>query len=169
MKKILILSSIIATLFFSGCASSTNGQVEPGSFKFEKVGDSETIYNATYSEKGKKENIYFLVGKTIKDIKKEALKRGYNYFQIVSPKVISNFDGFPITNEKDLGYFLNPQMSMPYDKLNLLETRKTLMDNQNSQSAVNVPLTIFQDTEFKLVVRLVKEPMEDEIVWNANK
>lgn len=169
MKKILISSSIIATLFFTGCASSLNNQTGSESFKFEKVGESETIYNAIYLKKGKQENIYFLVSDTIKDIKKQTRKKGYRYFQIVSPKVISNFDGFPITNEKDLGYFLNPQMSMPYDKLNFLETKKTLMDNQNSQSAVNKPFTIFQDTKFELIVRLVKEPMENEIVWDANK
>lgn len=171
MKKILISTSILATIFFSGCATSQSNQTTKSktSFNFKKVNDSETIYKASYTEQGKVHNVYFLVKATIQNIKREARKKGYNYFQIVSPKSISNWDGFPLTNEKALASFLNPQMSMPTKGLNFLETRKTLMDNQNSQNAVNVPLTVFQDTKFDLVVRLVKEPNFEDIVWNVNR
>lgn len=171
MKRILISTSILASLIFIGCATSQSNQVSKPktSFNFKKVANSETIYKASYTERGKVHNVYFLVKATIQNIKKEAKVRGYNYFQIVSPKAISNFDGFPIVNEKALASFLNPQMTVPLEKINFLETRKTLMDNQNSQSAVNVPLTVFQDTKFDLVVRLVKEPSFEDIVWNVNR
>ncbi|RXJ98949.1 hypothetical protein CRV02_12930 [Arcobacter sp. CECT 8989] len=171
MKKILISTSILASLIFTGCATSQSNNTAKSkkSFNFKKVANSETIYKASYTEQGKVHNVYFLVKATMQNIKKEARKKGYNYFQIVSPKAISNFDGFPLTDEKALASFLNPQMSMPTKGLNFLETRKTLMDNQNSQNTVNVPLTIFQDTKFDLVVRLVKEPKFDDIVWNVNK
>ena len=101
-------------------------------------------------------------------ISKEVKKRGYEYFQIVSPKQISNLDGFPINNKEDLASFLNPQISMATHELNFIETNKTLMDNQNSQNVVNLPFTFFGTTELELVIRMVKEPEYNEIVWNVN-
>lgn len=170
MKKILILTSIVVTLIFSGCAQIIPNKPTPKTtFKFVKVHNSETLYKATYTKGEKISFVYFFISGAIKNIITEVKKRGYNYFQIVSPKSISNLDGFPITNGKDLASFLNPQMTMPSEGLNFLETRKTLMDNNNSQSVVDIPLTIFQDTKLELVVRLVKEPLEDEIVWDVNK
>ena len=76
--------------------------------------------------------------------------------------------GAVLNNKADLATFLNPQFSMPTHNLNLLETRKTLMDNQNSQNVVDTPFTIFGTTEFELVIRMIKEPNYDEIVWNVN-
>lgn len=38
---------------------------------------------------------------------------------------------------------------MPTHTLNLLETRKTLMDNQNSQDVVDIPFLIFGTTELE--------------------
>lgn len=170
MKKLLIFMPFVITLIFTGCATSNVNQVKNNAdtFKFEKVDNSDTIYKASYVKKGKHKYVAFLVKNTMDKIKQEVKQKGYNYFQIVSPKSISNFDGFPITNTRDLMSFLSPQLSMPTHELNFLESRKTLMDNQNSQSAVNVPFTIFQDTRFDLVIRLVKEPSFDEIVWNVN-
>lgn len=170
MKKLIILLSLVITLLFTGCATSNVNQVKANldTFKFEKVDNSDTIYKASLVKKGKQRYIAFLVKDTMDKIKNEVKQKGYNHFQIVSPKSISNFDGFPITNTRDLMSFLSPQLFMPSHKLNFLESKKTLMDNQNSQTAVNVPFTVFQDTRFDLVIRLVKEPAFDDIVWNVN-
>lgn len=183
MKKILLSSSILATLFFTGCGSvnpdlptqsvdvknyNINVPYE-GKTTFENVQDSETILKVSHELKGKHgDNLYKVVVPAINKINEEVKKRGYEYFQIVSPKQISNLEGFPINNKADLATFLNPQFSMPTHTLNLLETRKTLMDNQNSQNVVDVPFLIFGTTEFELVIRMLKEPNYDEIVWNVN-
>jgi hypothetical protein len=49
------------------------------------------------------------------------------------------------------------------------ESRATLMDNQGDQNVVKLPFTIFGDTEFNFIVRMVKEPMVHEIVWDVEK
>ena len=85
-----------------------------------------------------------------------------------TPKQISNLEGFPINNKNDLSSFLNPQVSMPTHEMNILETGKTLIDSQESQSVVDVPFLIFGTTELELIIRMVKEPNYDEIVWNVN-
>jgi len=61
----------------------------------------------------------------------------------VSERIVSNFDAFPITNSKYLTSFINLQMLMPSEELSFLGIRKTLMDNNNSQSVVYIPLNIF--------------------------
>lgn len=183
MKKILLSSSILATLFFTGCGSvnpdlpTQNVDVKvyninlpyDGETIFSNVEDSETIIKVSHKLKGKhSDNVYKVIVPAMNKINEEVKKRGYEYFQIVSPKQISNLEGFPINNKADLATFLNPQFSMPTHNLNLLETRKTLMDNQNSQNVVDTPFTIFGTTEFELVIRMIKEPNYDEIVWNVN-
>ena len=57
---------------------------------------------------------------------------------------------------------------MATHELNFIETNKTLMDNQNSQNVVNLPFTFFGTTELELVIRMVKEPEYNEIVWHVN-
>ena len=57
---------------------------------------------------------------------------------------------------------------MPKHTLNLLETRRTLIDSQESQDVVDVPFLIFGTTELELIIRMIKEPNYDEIVWNVN-
>lgn len=168
MKNLLILTSLVITIFLSGCTSVKNAPDKiRNTFTFTPIDNSDTLYKANRTIEGKLRAVYPMVYQTMEAIKVEAKKRGYDYFQIVSPKSISNFDGFPINNTMDLMTYLNPNKSMPRHKLNFLESKKTLMDNENSQTAVNVPFTIFEDTTFDLVIRLVKEPMEDEIVWNV--
>lgn len=168
MKKLLILTSLTIMLFLSGCTSPNNASNQiRNTFTFTKIDNSDTLYKANRIIEGKLGAVYPIVKQTMESIKEEVKKRGYNYFQIVSPKSISNFDGFPINNTVDLMAFLNPQISMPRNKLGFLESKRTLIDNQKSQTAVDVPLTVWGDTTFKLIVRLVKEPMEDEIVWNV--
>ncbi|WP_151952018.1 hypothetical protein [Aliarcobacter butzleri] len=183
MKKILFISSILTTFIFTGC-----GTVNPnlptqavdvkksdvnipydGETVFENVENSETLIKVTHkSSGGYKYNIHRVIVPAMDKISKEVKKRGYEYFQIVSPKQISNLDGFPINNKEDLASFLNPQISMATHELNFLETNKTLMDNQNSQNVVNLPFTYFGTTELELVIRMVKEPEYNEIVWNVN-
>ena len=182
MKKIFISTSILAILFFTGCGS-TNSNVEApltnvkqqnylspkdGETTFENIKDSDTLIKVSNKLKGKNDAAYLSIVPTINRINDEVKKRGYEYYQIVSPKQISNLEGFPINNKNDLSAFLNPQMSMPNHTLNLFETRKTLMDNQNSQNVVDVPFLIFGTTELELVIRMIKEPNYDEIVWNVN-
>ena len=172
MRNILLISTI-TILLFTGCGLKNPQELkrEPSVFTFEKVGDSNTIFKATFIKKGKHNSTmnYFIVKDVIKNIKSESKRRNYEYFQIVYPKSISNFDGFPINKEKDLAAFIAPAMSNNTSKTAFLESKKTLMDNQNSQNIVQEPLTIFQNTKVEIIVRLVKEPMEDEIVWNVNK
>jgi hypothetical protein len=133
------------------------------------IENSETLIKVTHkSSGGYKYNIHRVIVPAMDKISKEVKKRGYEYFQIVSPKQISNLDGFPINNKEDLASFLNPQISMATHELNFLETNKTLMDNQNSQNVVNLPFTYFGTTKLELVIRMVKEPEYNEIVWNVN-
>lgn len=184
MKKILLSSSILAAFLFTGCGSVNPNlpgqQVDVkkydinvpynGVTTFEKVSNSETLLKISHKLKGKyANNVYKVVIPTMNKINEEVKKRGYEYFQIVSPKQISNIEGFPINNKADLATFLNPQFSMPSHTLNLLETGKTLMDNQNSQDVVDSPFLIFGTTELDLIIRMVKEPNYDEIVWNVSR
>ena len=182
MKKILLSTSILATLIFTGCGS-TNSNVDvpltdvkqqnypspkDGETTFENIKDSDTLIKVSNKLKGKHQAAYLSIVPTINNINVEVKKRGYEYYQIVSPKQISNLEGFPINNKDDLSAFLNPQVSMPTHTLNLLETRKTLIDSQESQDVVDVPFLIFGTTELELIVRMIKESNYDEIVWNVN-
>ena len=183
MKKILLSSSILATFIFTGCGSvSPNLPTQQMDVKkyhinvpyngvttFENVSNSETLVKVSHKLKGKHaHNVYKVVIPAMNKVNEEVKKRGYKFFQIVSPKQISNLEGFPINNKADLATFLNPQFSMPRHTLNFLETGKTLMDNQNSQNVVDVPFLIFGTTELDLIIRMIKEPNYDEIVWNVN-
>jgi hypothetical protein len=183
MKKILLSSSILATFIFTGCGSVNpnlpSQQVDVKKYDInlpytgetisKNVQDSETLIKVSHKLKGKhKDNLYKVIVPAIDKINEEVKKRGYEYFQIVSPKQISNLEGFSINNKADLATFLNPQFSMPRHTLNLLETKRTLMDNQESQNVVDVPFLIFGTTELELVIRMIKEPSYDEIVWNVN-
>lgn len=182
MTKIISITSILATFIFTGC-SSTNTNLEipvtnvkqqeypspkDGETTFENIKDSDTLIKVSNKLKGKHEAAYLTIIPTVNKINEEVKKRGYEYFQIVSPKQISNLEGFPINNKHDLSSFLNPQVSMPTHEMNILETRKTLIDSQESQSVVDVPFLIFGTTELELIIRMVKEPNYDEIVWNVN-
>lgn len=183
MKKILLSSSILAAFLFTGCGSvnpdlpmqSVDVKVydiavpSSGETIFENVPDSETLVKVSHKLKGKhNDSLFKVVAPAMKNINEEVKKRGYEYFQIVFPKQISNLEGFPINNKADLTTFLNPQYSMPRHTLNILETSRTLMDNQESQNVVDVPFLIFGTTEFELIIRMIKEPNYDEIVWNVN-
>lgn len=182
MKKILIGSSIALSLILTGCGStnpnlpSQEADVKKfdinvpysGETIFDNVENSETLIKVSHKLKGKHTSVYKIVVPAINKLNEEVKKRGYEYYQIVSPKQISNLEGFPINNKADLAGFLNPAYTMPRHTLNFLETKKTLMDNQNSQNVVDVPFLIFGTTEFNFVVRLVKEPSYDDIVWNVN-
>lgn len=167
-KLILILTTVVATLILTGCASKYTNQTiaeEDKSFTFESIKGSETLFNASFTQDGKQINPYFVASNTMREIEQQAKKRGYKYFQIVAPKKISNLNGFPITNAKDLASYINPQLTMPTEELGFFEGAKTLMDNNESQNIVDVPFTIFQDTTFDLTIRLIKEPTIEEIVW----
>jgi len=181
MIKILS-SSVLVALILTGCGSVNpnlpTNKVEvkeyninipySGNTTFENIPNSETLLKVSHKLDGKhKNNLHKVIVPTINKINEEVKNRGYEYFQIVSPKQISNIEGFPINNKADLTAFLNPQYSMPGHTLNFLEGGKTLMDNQNSQDVINVPFTIFGTTEFELIIRMIKEPSYDEIVWNV--
>jgi len=182
MKKILLSSSILATLIFTGCGSNNpnlpaqKADVKhfdisvpyAGVTKFENIDNSDTLIKVSHELKGKHKATYKVVVPAINKLNEEVKKRGYDYYQIVSPKQISNLEGFPINNKHDLAAFLNPSFTMPKHKMNFLETGKTLMDNQESQDVVDIPFLVFGTTEFNIIVRLVKEPSYDEIVWNVN-
>jgi len=172
---------MLAVFMFTGCGSVDPSMPQSsvhvkkkaltiktkGQTIFSSVAGSETLFKASHKLKGKHRAVAKIVVPTINDINKEVLRRGYRYYQIVSPTQINNLEGFPINNKNDLAAFLNPQTSMPRHELSMLETGATLMDNQKSQSVVSVPFLIFGTTEFNLVVRLVKEPRVEEIVWDA--
>ena len=182
MNKLLLSASILITLIFTGCGSTSPNlptnkvNVEninldipyEGKTVFENVKDSDTLIKVSHKLEGKHKNYYKLIVPAINKVNEEVKKRGYEYFQIVSPKQISNLEGFPINNKADLVSFINPQFTMPTHELSLLETRKTLMNNQEDQDVVDVPFLIFGTTEFNFIVRMIKEPSYDEIVWNVN-
>jgi hypothetical protein len=148
MTKIISITSIIATILFTGC-SSTNTNLEipvtnvkqqeypspkNGETTFENIKESDTLIKVSYKLKGKHEAAYLTIIPTIDKVNQEVKKRGYEYFQIVSPKQISNLEGFPINNKNDLSSFLNPQVSMPTHEMNILETGKTLVRGSGSKS-----------------------------------
>lgn len=181
MKQFLyFITAILSIYLFSGCSSSKNVPFpkvnvnEPviqipndGETKFENIQDSSTLMKVSHKLKGKHQAASMLVIPAMQRTMAEVKKKGYKYFQIVSPMQISNLQGFPINNMHDLGNFLNPQTSMPTHELNLLETRRTLMDNQESQNVVDVPFLIFGTTEFNFLIRLIENPSYDEIVWTV--
>lgn len=96
MKKILLSSSILASLFFSGCGSvnpdlpTQNVDVKKykinvpysGETVFENVQDSETIFKVSHKLKGKHaHNVYKVVVPAINKINEEVKKEVMNIFK----------------------------------------------------------------------------------------
>jgi len=168
MKNILLLVTIVFAILFSGCASSYNFMTgKDVKYNIKKIDGSDSLYEVSYSKAGKYVNLYPLVLSTMYKTKAAVKKLGYKYFQIVAPVQISNLNGFPINKAKDLALFINPQVSMPTDELNFFETKRTLLLNQNEQNIVDVPLTIFQETKFEFIIRVMNEASVDDIVWDT--
>jgi len=169
MRNILLLTSILFLILFSGCASSNNFMTgNDVKFNIKKIENSDSLYKINYSKSGKYIHLYPLVTSTMYKTKIAVKKLGYKYFQIVAPAQISNLAGFPINSPKNLAAFINPQVSMPTEELNIFETKKTLLLNQNEQNIVSVPLTIFQETKFEFVIRVMNETNVEDIVWDTN-
>ena len=183
-NKNLISLSVLALFLVVGCAGKSakadvwekayvkNKEVHvkySGETRFESVKDSKTIIKVFHKLKGKKRWTAELIISALDKTNEEIKKRGYRYYQIVFPKPISNLDGFPINNKEDLASFINPVTSVPRHTMGTFESRATLMDNQNDQNVVKLPFTIFGDTKFNFIVRMVKEPMAQEIVWDVEK
>lgn len=183
-NKTLISLLVLGLLLVSGC-SSKSVQTETykkayvkkkevtikysGETRFESVKGSDTIIKVFHKLKGKKRWTAELIISALNKTNEEVKKRSYRYYQIVFPKSISNLDGFPINNKEDLASFINPATSMPKHTLGTFESGATLMDNQDDQNVVKLPFTIFGDTEFNFIVRMIKEPMIHEIVWDVEK
>lgn len=183
-KKSLISLSALGLLLLSGCSGKS---VSPekyekayvkqkevtikysGETRFESVKGSNTLIKVFHKLKGKRRWTAELIISALDKTNEEIKKRGYRYYQIVSPKPISNLEGFPINNKEDLASFINPATSLPHHKMGMFESRATLMDNQDDQNVVKLPFTIFGDTEFNFIVRMIKEPSVSEIVWDVEK
>jgi hypothetical protein len=183
-KKTLISLSILGLLLASGCSGKSakpdiykKAYVKKkevsvkysGETRFESVKGSDTIIKIFHKLKGKKRWTAELIISALDKTNEEIKKRGYRYYQIVFHKPISNLDGFPINNKEDLASFINPATSVPRHTMGMFESRASLMDNQSDQNVVKLPFTIFGDTEFNFIVRMVKEPMVHEIVWDVEK
>jgi len=80
-------------------------------------------------------------------------KRGYKYFQIVSPLHISNYLGFPLNNIVDLSSYLIPELNNP-DNSN--------MELRNGESTSS----LLQHGVTRLVVKIVDNPTPQDIVWD---
>ena len=173
---------LIIMVLFSGCSSTATNVntastlpvkrldlkiAHTGEFEMKQVEGSESLYQVSYKKKGKEQFVSRLIVPAMHQTMQEVDKLGYQYFQVVAPTQISNLLGFPLTRTSDLVNFLSPSTAMPRHTLNMFETRKTLMDNQNGQDVVDVPFLVFGTTEFNFMIRLVKEPKVDEIVWKV--
>lgn len=184
MKKITLSGLVLTTLIITGCSSSNpkpptqkvdvkthehqQRVLYRGETKFENIQDNDALIKVLHTQKSK--NVVAVMLPAIDDISKEVKRRGYQYFQIVSPKQISNLEGFPINNKADLAAFLFPASSIPLKEyqVGFFTSRQTLMDNQESQNIVKKPF-LFGDTELELIVRMVKEPRYNEIVWSVDR
>lgn len=182
-NKILSSTAVVGMLLFSGCVSPNPSEPyvkadvktrtlnlkDTGKTQFEDVNGSETLIKVSHTFKGKNKKGAEIIIPAINNTNEEVKKRGYRYYQIVFPKQISNLEGFPINKKEDLANFINPATSVPRHTMGVLESGATLMDNQDNQNVVDVPFTIFGDTMFNFIIRLVKEPEVIDIVWDAEK
>jgi len=184
MKTIKFISLIaLVTLSFTGCSSkstlvagqpieefsdyyslpSKSGISTFTNVKGEPLTDTDTIIKISHVVEGKEAAPGEIVYNMIDDVIVEAEKRNYRYFQIIYPLNISNLNGFLIVDKISLNAYLSPQGSM------VGYHGKTSLKQQTSQTVVDIPLTIFQDSTSEIIFRLVKdeEVTFDLIVWDS--
>lgn len=96
MTKIISITSIIATILFTGC-SSTNTNLEipvtnvkqqeypspkNGETTFENIKESDTLIKVSYKLKGKHEAAYLTIIPTIDKVNQEVKKEVMNTFKL---------------------------------------------------------------------------------------
>ena len=172
----IFLFSTIMILFFAGCSQKISDKVQNYSLyeipktdttksTVENLNDNGTIFKVTTSANGKveKKGAMLLVITTMQKTVEETKRKGYRYFQVISPTTISNASGFPINTVADLTTFLVPQSD------NVPEGYNGMINAIETHSAIDLPLTIFGTSKFEVVVRIVEEPKYYDIVWDTNK
>lgn len=173
--RIFIFSAIIV-LFFAACSQKISDKVQNYSLyeipktdttksTVENLNDNGTIFKVSTSANGKveKKGAMLLIITTMQKTVEETKRKGYRYFQVISPTTISNASGFPINTVADLTTFLVPQSD------NLPEAHNGMINAIETHSAIDLPLTIFGTSKFEVVVRIVEEPKYYDIVWDTNK
>lgn len=169
--KLFILS--ITVFVFAGCSNTpsvpnyTLKRIPKTNTEWVHVKDLNedgTIYEVSGAVKGKLKNgqAYYVVAPTIRKAIEHAKSKGFRYIQITAPVSLSNENGFPITKEADLLTYLLPFLDNPAGSLRL----ENSIEVHNS---IDLPLTIFGQTSFKLQVKAIKNPLPTDIVWDMDQ
>lgn len=172
----LLIYLLLTVLFFTGCSQNlpssvpnysiyktptvniTNTNVE----NLNEQGDIFKVTNVVDGKVNKKGAMLMVIGALQKAVV-ETEQRGYRYFQIISPSSLSNTSGFPINTIADLTAYLIPQAN------NVPKGYNGLINAIETHSALGIPLTVFGESKFEIVVRTIKEPNYFDIVWDTNK
>ena len=171
MTKIFILSTLIA-IIFTGCSQKSGNTVPNYTIKqlpetsttgivIENVTEDGTTYKVNKTVEGMIQDPAFayVTPVMIKAIEHAKLK-GYRYIQIIAPDSLSNEKGFPINNTADLASYIAPYANNTGGFLGL-------ENSINKHSSLDGALTIFGQSTFQVVIKEVKNPKYDDIVWNT--
>jgi len=172
----ILLYSIAALLLLSGCSQKLSDAVpnyalyQVPSIKTDKatvedMSKDGKIFKVTTTIDGKvrKKGAMLLVVSTMRKAVQETKARGYRYFQIIAPAELNNAAGFPINNIADLASFLVPQTNNVPKAFNGLENAI------DTHPALDIPLTIFGDSKFSVVVQIIEDPKYYDIVWDTER
>jgi len=189
MKTIILTTlSFLTLMTFTGCSSkpdfTANSPIEEYSRNngLNSAGAGETSFTNLQDKTLTKNDTIIKVhhelnGKTapgmsaislMDSVTTEVEKRGYRYFQIISPLYISNLNGFPINNTQALGAFIGPMMTIPREA-HPFNGKYSGMAQFLKQDLVDQPLLIFGTTEIDIVIAVIKEKdlSYDMVVWDV--
>lgn len=171
MKKLLLLSTLLSSILFTGCTPITKVEGDLKGIKYEiKTKDDGSniawieLRGTKYSEsrpdvKLVKEALMFSLRVAALDVR----KKGYNYFVLVSDGT-NNLEGFPINRANDLAKYITLSDTDP-DKQ--FKTRGT---NGRLGGAMATPIRGMRGN-VNLRYKPVKDEVKDSIfaVWSVEQ
>lgn len=174
MTKLFFLSAVI-TILFTGCSQKLGDkapnytvkqlpEVDTAGIVVDNVTDDGTTYKVTKTVEGMiQEPAFAYVTPVMKKAIEHAKSKGYRYIQIIEPASLSNEKGFPINNAADLASYIAPYAN------NVKGGPLGLENSINKHSSLDGALTIFGKSTFQVVVKEVKNPKYNDIVWDMEQ
>lgn len=99
----------------------------------------------------------------------EMERRDVEYFQIIAPFSLSNENGFPINNVEDLSTYLVPELSNPEDDDAEIVYEESMHPIYFENVVQHNFLSPMADYTVKIIVKTIKNPTPDQIVWDVKK